>query len=165
MTVNGYLAIYVFLGKSSIYVFNSKQYISQFISLDFHIIPGGLSPRWVFLISPVESLLLGFTQEKFWNFGIFPGESSSPHQGIETGCINKFIIYIWNLTPLPTRYQFKLRRGKWWESWTRPNDRKKPAGRSKTTWLSVTVNHVNSRSEVRVSSYTILTYGKTQNNK
>ena len=69
MTLKVYLAIYVFLGKSGIYVFKSKQYIYQFTSLDFHITPVG------FVVSPLENLLLGLTLEKFWEFGIFPGES------------------------------------------------------------------------------------------
>ena len=41
MTLKGYSAIYVFLSKSGIYVFKSKQYICQITSLDFHIILDG----------------------------------------------------------------------------------------------------------------------------
>ena len=40
LTIKGYSAISLFLGKSGIYVFNSVQYLCQFTSLDFYIIPG-----------------------------------------------------------------------------------------------------------------------------
>ena len=56
------------------------------------------SLRWIFisspvgfLISPVENLLLGLTPEMFLKLGIFPGESSSPYRGTETGC-NKDVL-------------------------------------------------------------------------
>ena len=95
--------MYVFQGKSGIYVIKSKQYFHQFTSLDFHIFPGGfrLSPVG-FLISPVENLLLGLTPEKFLKFGIFHGESSSPYRGTETGCITvlmRSVFYVNSLTP------------------------------------------------------------------
>ena len=64
--------VYMFLSQSNIFI-NSPRWI--FISF-----PVG------FVISPVENLLLGLTPEKFWKFGIFPGESSSHHRGTETGC-------------------------------------------------------------------------------
>ena len=51
-----------------------------------------------FLISPVKNLLLGLTSEKFWKFGIFPGESRSPCRGTETVCLNGFhvdILYVY----------------------------------------------------------------------
>ena len=58
------------------------------------------SPRWIFiwspvglLISPMENLLLGFTPEDFWKFDIFPRESSSPHWGTETGCIQYIFLF------------------------------------------------------------------------
>ena len=41
LTIKGYSVISVFLVKSGIYVFKSAQYICQFTSLDFHVIPGG----------------------------------------------------------------------------------------------------------------------------
>ena len=41
MTLKDYSAIYVFLSKSGIYVFKSKQYICQITSLAFHIILDG----------------------------------------------------------------------------------------------------------------------------
>ena len=40
LTLKGYSAISVFLGKSGLYDFESKHYICQFTSLDFHIIRG-----------------------------------------------------------------------------------------------------------------------------
>ena len=40
-----------------------------------------------FFISPVKNLLLGLTPENFLKFKIFPGESSRPHRGTETGCL------------------------------------------------------------------------------
>ena len=41
LTLKGYSDISLFLGKPGIDVFKSVQYICQFTSLDFHIIPGG----------------------------------------------------------------------------------------------------------------------------
>ena len=41
-----------------------------------------------FVISLARNLLLDLTLEHFLKSGIFPGESSSPHRGTETGCIN-----------------------------------------------------------------------------
>ena len=40
LTLKGYSAISVFLGKSGLYDFESKHYICQFTSRDFHIICG-----------------------------------------------------------------------------------------------------------------------------
>lgn len=40
-TLKGYTAISLFLGQLGIYVFKSAEPICQFISLDFHITPGG----------------------------------------------------------------------------------------------------------------------------
>ena len=45
-----------------------------------------LSPAG-FFISPVRNLLLDLTPENFLKFEIFPGESSRPHRGTETGCL------------------------------------------------------------------------------
>ena len=61
-----------------VYVIKSKQYIYQF---NFHIIPGGF-----------RCLSCGkFTARSYRGKGLkiwhFPGESSSPHRGAETGCL------------------------------------------------------------------------------
>ena len=42
-----------------------------------------------FFISLVRNLLLGLNPENFLKFEIFPGESSRPHRGTETGCLKK----------------------------------------------------------------------------
>ena len=49
--------------------------------------------RWIFISSPVENLLPGLTPKKFSKFDNFPGESSSPHRGTETGCIKKGLFF------------------------------------------------------------------------
>ena len=93
LTLKGYSVISVFLGKSGIYVFKSAQYICQFTSPDFHIIPGGFcSLPGGLPYLPSGNLLLGFTPKNFLKFDIFPGESSSPHRGTETGCTKAIYI-------------------------------------------------------------------------
>ena len=72
--------VYLFLSQINIFI-NSPRWI--FISSPVGFVVSSLD----FLISPVENLLLGLTPEKFWKFDIFPGESSSPYRGTETGCI------------------------------------------------------------------------------
>ena len=49
-----------------------------------------LSPAG-FVISSVRNLLLCLTPENFLKFEIFPGESSSPHRGSETGYLEIII--------------------------------------------------------------------------
>ena len=57
-----------------------------------------------FVISPVGNLLLGLTPKNVWKFKIFPGESSSPHRGTDTGCHNSFQV---NVSPThPTFWKF-----------------------------------------------------------
>ena len=73
------------------------------------------SPRKIFIlfpagfvISPVRNLLLGLTPEKFLKFEIFPGESSSPHQGTETGCFKRGLNWLgWHLIEIVTSYCLK----------------------------------------------------------
>ena len=72
--------VYMFLNQSSIFI-SSPLWI--FISS----LVGFIVSTVGFLIFPLENVLLGLTPEKFWKFGIFPGESSSPSWGIETGCL------------------------------------------------------------------------------
>ena len=80
LTLKGYSAISVFLDQSGKYGFKSMQYICQFTSLYFRIIPDE------FRCLSGENLLLGVTPENFWKFDTFPGEQSCPHRGTETGC-------------------------------------------------------------------------------
>ena len=61
LTLEGYSAIFLFLGKSAIYVFKLGQYFCKFTSPDFRVIPG----KFPYL--PVENLLLRLTLENFWN--------------------------------------------------------------------------------------------------
>ena len=60
-----------------------------------------ISPRWIFISSPVgfvlsqvgflicsvEDSLIGLTPKKFWKFSIFPSESSSPYRVTEKRCV------------------------------------------------------------------------------
>ena len=65
LTLRGYSAISVFLGKSGFYDFESKHYICQFTSLDFHIIRGR------FLYLPSGKFTLRFHPRillKIWYF-------------------------------------------------------------------------------------------------
>ena len=72
--------VYMVFSQSNIFI-NSPRWIFISSPVGFFVSLGG------FLISPVENLLLGLTPGKFWKFGIFPGESRSPHQSTETGCL------------------------------------------------------------------------------
>ena len=72
-----------FLGQSGNYIFKSTQYICQFTSLVFHIIPCRF--RWV----PGRKFTPTSQLGKFLKFDIFPGHSSSPHRDTKTGCIHK----------------------------------------------------------------------------
>ena len=45
-----------------------------------------------FVVSPVESLHLGLTPEKFRKFQIFPGESTIPRRDTETGCPELLVV-------------------------------------------------------------------------
>ena len=72
--------VYIFLRQSNIFI-SSHRWISISSLVGFVVSLVG------FVISLVENLLLGVTPEKFWKFDIFPGESSSPYRGTETGCI------------------------------------------------------------------------------
>ena len=45
-----------------------------------------------FAVSPVESLHLGLTPEKFRKFQIFPGESTIPRSDTETGCPELLVV-------------------------------------------------------------------------
>ena len=57
---------------------------SKFVRLspqDFHIIPGG------FRYLPCEKFTARSHPRKFFKILNFPGGSSSPHRGTETGCI------------------------------------------------------------------------------
>ena len=71
LTLNGYQPLIIFLRHNVVFV---------------------SSPRWIFILSsigffdalPVEKLFPGLPPKMFWKFGIFPVESSSPHQVTET---------------------------------------------------------------------------------
>ena len=67
-------SIYRFLSQRNLF-FSSHRWIS-------------ISYLVVFVVSPMENLLLVLTPENFWKFNIFPGEVRSPHRGTETGCFN-----------------------------------------------------------------------------
>ena len=72
--------VYMFLRQSNIFISSPHWiFISSLVGFVVSLVG--------FVISRVENLLLGLTPEKFWKFGIFPGESSSPYRGTETGCI------------------------------------------------------------------------------
>ena len=72
----------MFLSQSNIFI-SSPRWIFISFPVGFVVSPVG------FFISLVENLVIGLTPEKFWKFVIFPGESSSPYQGTETGCLQK----------------------------------------------------------------------------
>ena len=72
--------VYMFLSQSSIFI-SSPRWIFISSPMGFFVSPV------VFLISSVENLLLDLTPEKCWKFGTFPGQSSSPYRGTETGCL------------------------------------------------------------------------------
>ena len=55
---------------------------------DFHITPGG------FCYLPCEKFTARSHPRKFLKFEIFPGESSSPHRGTETECVNCLMIVV-----------------------------------------------------------------------
>ena len=83
MTLKGYLAIFVFLGKLCIYVFKSAQYIVS-------------SPRWIFISFPVgfltslvENLLLGLTPEIFENSTFSPVSRAVP-----TGVLRQGVLWL-----------------------------------------------------------------------
>ena len=54
----------------------------SFSQQDFHIIPGGVC------CLPGETFTTRSHPGKFLKFAILHGESSSPHRGTETGCLN-----------------------------------------------------------------------------
>ena len=72
--------VYMFLSQSNIFI-SSPRWIFIFSQVGFVVSTVG------FLISPMKTLLLSLTPEKFWQFCIFPVESSSPYRGTETGCV------------------------------------------------------------------------------
>ena len=75
LTLKAYSAImcfrvnqaYMFLSQSNIFI-SSPRWIFIYSPVGFVVSPVG------FLISPLENLLLDLTLEKFWKFGIFPGD-------------------------------------------------------------------------------------------
>ena len=72
--------VYMFLRQSNIFISSPRWiFISSLVGFVVSLVG--------FVISRVENLLLGLIPEKFWKFGIFPDESSSPYGGTETGCI------------------------------------------------------------------------------
>ena len=74
---------------NQVYMCLSQTYLSIHLAeLSYTPVHFVVSPMG-FLISSVQNLLLGLTPEKF---GKFPDESSSPHWGTETGCLN----HVWS---------------------------------------------------------------------
>ena len=66
-----------FLTEHTLWLLLSTTYLSV------HLAESSNHPQWVSL-SPLKNLFLVLTPENVWKFDIFPGESSSPHQGNET---------------------------------------------------------------------------------
>ena len=75
------------LGSSPVAV-TSKQYVYQFTSLDFHIIPSGFRCLpGVFSYLPDGKFTTRSHPEKVLKICHFPNESSSPRWGTKTECI------------------------------------------------------------------------------
>ena len=70
----------MFLSQSNIFISSPRR---NFISSPVGYVFSPLG----FIISPVENVLLGLTPGKFWKFGIFPGESSSPTVVLRQGVL------------------------------------------------------------------------------
>ena len=67
---------------SQVYIFLSQHNI--FVSSPLSIF---ISSLVGFLVSAIETILLGLTLESCWKFDIFPSESSSPYRCTETECL------------------------------------------------------------------------------
>ena len=61
--------------------------------MDFHILPGGFRciPGGLSYL-PGMKFTTSSHPQKFWKFGIFPGDSSSPYRGTKTWCHKESII-------------------------------------------------------------------------